>query len=132
VVLNADVWFSQPLALHQIVSWLLLFGSIPVAVLGFQLLRQVGKPAGPFENTTRLVEVGLYHYIRHPLYCSLLLLGWGAFFKDISLAGVGLALGMTVFLYLTARADEAEMLLRFGAEYRDYMGRTKRFIPYLF
>jgi len=63
-------------------SWICLFGSIPLAAQGFYLLRKLGnareRVESPenftFENTTNLVEDGIYHYIRHPLYGSLLLL----------------------------------------------------------
>ena len=37
-----------------------------------------------FEKTSKLVTVGLYRYICHPLYSSLFFLGWGVFFKSPS------------------------------------------------
>jgi hypothetical protein len=36
------------------------------------------------EKTLKLVTIGAYHYIRHPLYVSLLILGAGASLKDVS------------------------------------------------
>jgi len=84
-----------------------------------------------FEKTSQLVTSGIYAYIRHPLYCSLLLLTWGIFFKHPSPAGAALGLASALFLVLTARADEAECTAFFGAEYQAYMRRTRRFIPYL-
>ena len=75
---------------------------------------------------------GVFKYIRHPLYCSLLLLAWGAFFKDPSWAGGGLALAATAFLQATAKVEEAENIRYFGAAYRAYMQQTKMFIPFLF
>jgi protein-S-isoprenylcysteine O-methyltransferase Ste14 len=41
-------------------------------------------------------------------------------------------IGVTFFLLLTARIEEAENLRFFGAAYTEYMKRTKKFIPYLF
>ena len=35
-------------------------------------------------------------------------------------------------LWLTARCDEAECLAYFGEAYRDYMGRSRMFIPWVF
>jgi protein-S-isoprenylcysteine O-methyltransferase Ste14 len=43
-----------------------------------------------------------------------------------------LVVAATVFLSLTARADEAECIKFFGTAYEDYMKKTKRFIPILF
>jgi protein-S-isoprenylcysteine O-methyltransferase Ste14 len=85
-----------------------------------------------FEKTTQLVTSGIYAYIRHPLYSSLLLLAWGIFFKLPSLPGGLLALAATIFLVLTARADEAECIQFFGSVYQGYMHKTRRFIPFLF
>lgn len=141
IVLNAPVWFRDPLAWHQIVSWMLLAASLIPLTLGVHLLRTTGKPdkdkrADPqllgFERTTQLVTSGIYSYIRHPLYSSLFLLNWGAFFKSASLATTLLACAGALFLVGTARADERECIQTFGVEYQDYMKRTKMFIPLIF
>ena len=140
-LLNVTKWFVDPFAWHQIISWILLILCIIPLVWGIMLLRKRGKPVEQrsedpgllaFEKTSSLVTSGIYRYIRHPLYSSLLLLAWGIFFKSPSLPGGGLAAAATVLLYFTARADEAECVSFFGEEYRAYMSRTKRFIPYIF
>jgi protein-S-isoprenylcysteine O-methyltransferase Ste14 len=140
ILLNLEFWFRQPFYVRQIVSWLLLLLSIFLAVHGFMLLRQIGKPdptiADParlgVEKTTRLVKVGAYRYLRHPLYASLLCAAWGAFLKHPSLLGAGLGAIATLALYLTARVEEAENLEHFGAEYAEYMEETRMFIPFIF
>ena len=88
LVSNMTGWFYDLLAWHQIVSWLLLIVSILLVILGVKLLFEIGKQdpgrSNPallgMEKTARLVTVGLFRYIRHPLYSSLLFLGWGIFF----------------------------------------------------
>jgi protein-S-isoprenylcysteine O-methyltransferase Ste14 len=138
---SLEQWFGSPLSVRQLASWFLLVGSIVPGVLGIQSLRTLGKPdaqrndAGGLigiEKTTRLVKSGAYKYIRHPMYSSLLFVGWGVFFKDPSWIGGGVALGATAFLVATAKAEESENLLYFGSIYRAYMRRTKMFIPFLF
>ncbi len=139
-LLNAPCWFCNPFAWYQLISWLLLFLSIPLAVTGAQLLRSQGKPDAArqdgtligFEKTSRLVTVGLYRYIRHPLYSSLLVLACGIFFKDPSLPGLMLVLAATLCLTLTARVEEAEDVRFFGPEYLAYRSHTRMFIPFLF
>ena len=131
-VLNVEHWFRKPFSAFQIISWLLLLASLFLVVHGFHLLRVVGRPEGKIENTTTLVRVGAYKYIRHPLYASLLLLAWGIFFKDPSLLGGILAVAASLTLWATARVEEAENLDRFGASYAAYIRTTKRFIPFLF
>lgn len=132
VILNIPVWFVKPLVWNQLISWILLFASIPFAVTGFFLLRFVGKPKGDFENTTKLVVVGLYRFIRHPLYASLLFFGFGVYFKQMTITTTTLAVVNFIALIATAKKEEREMLEKFGKEYIDYMKNTKMFIPFTF
>lgn len=139
-LLNVLTWFQNPFAWYQLISWILLIISIVLVILGLRLLRQIGEQdAGRsdpsllgMEKTSKLVTVGLYRYIRHPLYSSLLFLGWGMFFKSPSWLDAGLAILCMFFLTATARAEEFENIEYFGDEYIKYMGRTKMFVPFLF
>lgn len=132
-------WFGDPICPRQLASWMLLVGSIIPVSWGAYLLRHRGHPgAAPddrqlfeFEKTTQLVKVGLFKYVRHPLYSSLLLLAWGVFLKRPSWPAAGLALLATVLLVATAKAEEAENRLYFGAAYDAYMQHTKMFIPFV-
>ena len=140
-LLNVENWFRDPFSVPQIVSWLLLIVSLFLVIHGVRLLRRIGKPDDKreeapllaFEKTTTLVVEGIYRYIRHPMYSSLLFLAWGIFFKDVtSWAGGGLVAAATFFLTMTAKAEEGEDIRFFGAAYQDYMRRTRMFIPFLF
>jgi len=140
VILNLDAWFVAPLAWHQLISWALLVLSLFLVIEGVRLLRLIGKPDAEradeglmgVEKTTQLVTVGVYQYIRHPLYSSLLCLAWGAFFKSPSWIASFLALGASLFLALTAKVEEAKNGQYFGGAYQAYLKRTKMFIPYVF
>jgi len=140
VLLYLPGWFRDPFSWHQLLSWFLLIASTFLVVEGVYLLRKIGKSRGQvqgssnyaFENTTNLVRTGLYKYIRHPLYASLLGLAWGVYLKEpLSLAGVVLVAAASFFLWRTARADETECLGTFGEQYREYMKETKMFIPWV-
>ena len=132
VILNLDVWFRQPFSWLQLFSWAALIASLFLVVHGFWLLRKIGKPRGRIEDTTQLVKVGAYRYIRHPLYASLLYLGIGAYLKDPSLIGSVLLIAVIAFLIATARVEESENLQRFGDVYAVYMQETRMFIPNFF
>jgi protein-S-isoprenylcysteine O-methyltransferase Ste14 len=106
-------------------------GSIIVAIQGFYLLHTIGRPAQGIEDTTILVKTGIYKYIRHPLYSSLILIAWGAFLKDISFLSASLAILATIFSTATAIVEEGENIQRFGDVYTHYMKSTKRFIPFI-
>jgi len=140
IVMNLLYWFREPFSWHQLISWALLILSALLVFEGVRLLRQLGKadaqrdntPSYTFEKTTRLVTSGLYRYIRHPLYSSLLCLAWGAFLKQPNWSGLLLSLAATAFLVVTARIEEGENIHTFGGAYRVYMHHSKMFIPFIF
>jgi protein-S-isoprenylcysteine O-methyltransferase Ste14 len=139
ILSNIEYWIEDPFSLHQLIAWVLLSASLILAVHGFYLLWMIGKPQGAvqgssdlgFENTSNLVTIGAYQYIRHPLYSSLLLIDWGTFFKHTSLLSGSLALAVSAFLIATSKAEEKENITRFGDEYACYQKKTKMFIPWL-
>ncbi len=140
VVLNAGEWFAQPFSLHQITSWVLILFSAYLAIHSFRVLHTHGAPSDnpqdagkqSFEKTTRIVEVGPYRHIRHPLYASLLCLAWGVSLKQVNLVSILLAIVASLALLLTAVYEERENLQKFGAEYATYMQHTKRLLPFIF
>ena len=131
-LLNVRIWFHDVFSFHQIISWTLLIASIYPVLAGFISLKRKGRSESNFENTTVLVKSGIYKYIRHPLYCSLLLLGTGIMFKDLNTLKVILGAINMVAVYLTAIIEEKEMLTKFGSEYEYYMKETKMFFPLVF
>ena len=142
---NIPVWFSDPLAWYQLISWFLLIICCVPVILGVRMLKQAGQapekgttsqrqdePLFEFEKTTSLVTCGIYRYIRHPLYSSLLLLAWGIFFKRPDWTGLLFVLAASLFLIITASIEEQENIRYFGPAYQEYMRHTRRFIPFLY
>jgi len=79
-----------------------------------------------------VIEVGPYRYIRHPSYAGAV----------ITVLGFGLALGnwagllallACVGLGYTYRihVEESALVAALGEPYREYMGRTRRLVPFL-
>ena len=140
LLVNVKFWFYKPWAWNQIVAWFLLIVCLIPLGLGVHALHTHGKPTKQresdpsllaFEKTTTLVTSDIYKYIRHPLYSSSFLLTWGIFFKSPSLFAATLAILSTLFLTLTAKADEGECIHFFGIQYVEYMKHTKMFVPYI-
>ncbi|HZV53900.1 MAG TPA: isoprenylcysteine carboxylmethyltransferase family protein [Rhodocyclaceae bacterium] len=140
VLMNRDAWDIDPYSVYQLIAWPLLMGSIALVVLGITGLTRLGRVTGEraggalyeWEKTTALVTTGIFAYIRHPMYASLLALTWGTFLQAPSWPGAVIALSVSLFLMLTALADERECLAYFGTAYAEYMRRTRRFIPGVF
>lgn len=137
---NYLFWFQDPFSSHQIFSWILLIFSIYLVVSGVLTLKKGRMDKGirnektlyNFEKTTNLVESGIFKFIRHPLYSSLLFLSWGIFLKKPDVELFIISVISSIFLYLTAYFDEIECISYFGQKYQTYMRKTKRFIPYIF
>ena len=138
-VSNYKLWFADPLSLKQIISWILLIISAYLVIAGVLLLKKAGKSIKErddkslfqFERTSELATSGIFNFIRHPLYSSLLFLTWGIYLKQPTVVLGLVALLSMVFLFITAIFDEKECIAYFGDSYREYMKKTKRFIPFI-
>jgi len=136
---NYKYWFYNPLSIKQIFSWILLVISGYLVIIGLIFLRKgrrhkrdiIDKTLYMIEQTTELIDSGIYKYIRHPLYSSLIFLTWGILLKNIELDLLIIAILSTVFLCITALIEEKECISYFGDKYSEYIKKTKRFIPFL-
>lgn len=80
-----------------------------------------------------IVSSGPYRRLRHPLYTALLLIavGMALFFQSIAAAIIG---GALVAWVLTKRMDgeEAMLIAEFGEEYREWMKKRARLLPFIY
>jgi protein-S-isoprenylcysteine O-methyltransferase Ste14 len=140
LVFKIEFWFTNPFSIHQLISWILLIISLLLVFYGTTTLKKYGKQKSgrkqedllTFEKTSELVKTGIYKYIRHPMYSSLLFLTWGIYLKNPDFIFLFAALFSSLFLVFTAIADEKECMEYFGIEYNEYLRQTKRFIPFIF
>jgi protein-S-isoprenylcysteine O-methyltransferase Ste14 len=79
-----------------------------------------------------IVHTGIYRYIRHPSYTGTMLVAIGV---ALSIRSAGALLLIPPFtlagLIYRIRVEERTLLGVVGERYRDYMNRTKRFIPFI-
>jgi protein-S-isoprenylcysteine O-methyltransferase Ste14 len=139
ILWNCLNWFDDPFSIRQMLSWFFFFSSVIVLIQGIRLLRTANQANNRseselynFERTSQLITSGIYHYIRHPLYASLLYLALGSFLKNISLVSLVLVICASLSLIATAKADENECIEYFGLSYKEYMKQTKMFIPFIY
>ena len=98
----------------------------------YWLFSSIGTGITPTSATRKehkLVTNGIYHYIRHPLYTfgSSMFIAFGMMADSWIVA----ALGILTFILMAIRTpkEEANLIEKFGDEYREYMKRTGRFLP---
>lgn len=79
-----------------------------------------------------LVQNGVYRLIRHPMYSSFFLLGLAQMLLISNwVAGLVGVAGAGVLYALRVQREERMMLDVFGENYRVYMTRTKRLVPWI-
>jgi protein-S-isoprenylcysteine O-methyltransferase Ste14 len=122
--LPLPVWFRWAAAGLAAIAW----------GLTFWMFRSLGKNITPTVMTRQvhsLVMEGPYRWIRHPLYT----------FATIFYISLGLIaanwfiplIALLVFAMLAVRTpkEEEKLIEKFGEDYRRYMQRTGRFLPWL-
>jgi protein-S-isoprenylcysteine O-methyltransferase Ste14 len=120
-------------------AWAIVLGAIVLAS-ALLLFRISHKELGRNWSITlqireqhKLVSTGPYALIRHPMYTSFLLIAVGqALLLSNWVVGLAGLLGFAVLFLLRVDKEERMMFENFGQEYRAYMERTKRIIPYLY
>ena len=111
------------------------FGLGVICVFGiYWLFSSIGSgitPTSGTRNQHKLVTNGIYRYIRHPLYTfgSSMFIAFGMMADNWFIS----AMGILAFIGMAIRTpkEEANLIEKFGDEYREYMKRTGRFLPKL-
>ncbi len=131
---------TEPKGLWYLVASGLTLGSLIIVVVALVTMQRHGQVSRQrhdetlfaFEKTTELVSTGLFRYIRHPMYTSLLCLIWGLYLRQPQSLLLVVAVFGSLSCIAAALIEERENLEFFGDSYREYMHSTRRFIPFVF
>lgn len=135
VYLINPAWMTwSKIGLPEGVRWLGVGIGI-LCVLGvYWLFSSIGSGITPTSATRKehnLVTSGPYRWVRHPLYTfgSSIFIAFGMMADNWFIA----LLGVFAFVAMASRTpkEEANLIAKFGDEYRDYMKRTGRYFPKL-
>lgn len=81
----------------------------------------------------KLITYGIYKYIRHPGNLGSLMVTiplW--IFTNVNVYFTSAIMIYTIYVFwVRVRCEEAMMVERFGQEYRDYVGKTWGFVPWV-
>jgi protein-S-isoprenylcysteine O-methyltransferase Ste14 len=78
-----------------------------------------------------LVTDGIYAYIRHPMYLSVIVMMFGVMLATLSLYGVLLYILLLIVMSVKLTYEES-LWCHHTKEYEEYKKKTKRLIPFLF
>lgn len=120
------------IGLPEPVRWLGVGLGFLCDVMIYWLFSSIGSGITPTSATRtqhKLATSGPYRWVRHPLYTvgASLFISFGFMADNWFIA----ALGILAFIAMAIRTpkEEANLIEKFGDEYREYMKRTGRFLP---
>lgn len=124
------VWNTPVVSLLGIL--ILLIGGF-ITITGRYQLRQFGYGILDVKDDQFLITTGIFGYIRHPIYAGGVvgIIGFYLAFRSIF---VLIIIWIIYFLIFRHRLlfEEKMMLDAFGDQYKEYMKRTKRLIPFVY
>jgi protein-S-isoprenylcysteine O-methyltransferase len=122
----------SPRVVYTAALWLFALG----VLLRFYSIIYLGRfftPTVAISADHRLIDSGPYRFIRHPTYTGFLmiLVGLGLSFANIVSL---LIIFVPVFACILwrIRIEEQALVEAFGEQYRSYMHRTKRLLPFIY
>jgi protein-S-isoprenylcysteine O-methyltransferase Ste14 len=123
-------------AFQPILAWLgtaILLGALSLFYLAHRDLGRNFSTSLEIRRDHLLVTGGIYRRLRHPMYLAcwlwaaaqvLLLPNW--------IAGLAGLVGFGILFLFRVRREERLMLEEFGQQYRRYMRRTERILPWIY
>lgn len=133
VYLINPAWMAwSKIGLPEWVRWLGVAIGILCTLGIYWLFSSIGSGITPTSATRKehkLVTSGPYRWVRHPLYTvgSSMFVAFGLMADNWFI----IVLGILAFIAMALRTpkEEANLIEKFGDEYREYMKRTGRFLP---
>ena len=131
LIVLAILYPGTGLMAWRFVGVLVLIVAAAVAVAGITALGRNLTPFPKPSDHAKLVQHGIYARIRHPLYISVLLAGFGWALAWLSWPALLAAVALLPFFHAKSCREEGFLRQKFPG-YRDYEARTSRFIPWLY
>ena len=129
--------------LYRTLSPWWVFVPVGVVLLVFSILAMRTSINGGFDRDTELflyiihpeksfpIQGGMYRYVRHAHYAQGLWMGIGLAFLAQTWMGFIVAAMLFAELYAIARAEDKELIRRYGASFETYVRSTPAFFPRL-
>jgi protein-S-isoprenylcysteine O-methyltransferase Ste14 len=119
---------------NTLLQWLgyavFIVGSGIAIIAALNLGKNLTPLPRPKENA-ELVQTGLYRWVRHPIYFGVIVLalGWGLVQQTILVWIYVLVL--IIFFDIKSHKEEKWLSERFS-EYKEYQGRVRKLIPWIY
>ncbi|MFW9900133.1 MAG: methyltransferase family protein [Candidatus Thorarchaeota archaeon] len=110
----------------------LIIGGIIMVISRIQL-GKYGTPVVHTGEEHKLVTNGLYKIVRHPMYFGAIMMTLGTYitFRSILLL-IGAAISYVPLMRIRITVEEETLIGTFGDDYRNYIKRTRKLIPFIY
>ena len=119
-----------------LVAWLGIIPALGSLWLFWRTHRELGRNWSvslEVRDKHELVTGGVYRYVRHPMYSAFFLWAVAQFLLLPNwVAGVSGLVGFGILYSFRIGREEQLMLEAFGEQYRAYMARTARIVPWIY
>jgi protein-S-isoprenylcysteine O-methyltransferase Ste14 len=129
--LNSDASINPPMGLLLWLGYgIFILGTIIALIAAVNLGKNLTPLPRPKENAV-LIQVGLYRFVRHPIYFGVIVLsfGWGLIQQSTMVWLY--VLMIAIFFDIKSRKEEQWLVERFST-YADYQGRVRKLIPWVY
>jgi protein-S-isoprenylcysteine O-methyltransferase Ste14 len=112
------------------IKWLIYVGLllyIPAALFvipSFIILKHRGTPKGGWEDTTKLVDTGVYGITRHPMYFGTALWTLGVILIQQSIISIILGIIAIILFFMASKGEDKKLIKKFGDAYKEYMKKV--------
>ena len=129
-IASSDIELFEPGILRYLAFPLWLIGGVTMLWCFWNFtFHGRGTPA-PIDPPKKLVAVGLYRFVRNPMYVSgvVVLLGWVLWSPSLALIVAPLLFFVAAYLFVMFY-EEPTLRRKFGVAYEEYLQSVPRWIP---
>jgi protein-S-isoprenylcysteine O-methyltransferase Ste14 len=110
---------------------LLLPASLSLGFGAYLVAQSHNAVFGDLTDPPRLLDSGVYAWVRHPMYLGILLVCLGCFFLSPSLLSLGVWLAFFVLYDQMATYEETDLVRILGEEYLTYQKRVSKWVLHM-
>jgi protein-S-isoprenylcysteine O-methyltransferase Ste14 len=134
VFLGAPQSADYPMSWMQaVIGTLVMAGALVLFRITHRQLGRNWSVTLDTRSTHKLIDTGIYARVRHPMYSAFWLLAIAqAVLLPNWFAGLAGPIAWGTLFFLRVGREEKLMTDTFGDEYRRYMGRTKKVLPWIY
>lgn len=114
-------------------GWILIAaGALSIFSAEYELLTQGDATGAPGDPPSRLVDRGIYRFVRNPIYmgAEVELLGVALVRSSIAYLAIAVVFALSIHLFVV-HVEEPRTERRLGESYTRYRNRTSRWLPRL-